>query len=164
MIAAMQRRLPVAVGLSAVVAVLGASGGAGKTATSSATGRTRVQLPTMGAAGRCPVSSRRSVTRRFAPVVGDGPVYAAGFRPGAVLRIAPAERFNSRDWGGDKVLSVRRPGVRGTVVVRGRRLDRPGEARFQSGDVPPDHLELRATSPDSWAGYPSYTRVRAPGR
>jgi len=64
----------------------------------------------------------------------------------------------------DKVLWERRAGVRGTVVVRGLQLDGAGEVRFDSGDVPPDHLDLHERTPlGAWTGYPSYTRVREPG-
>ena len=52
------------------------------------------------------------------PVLGDGPIYPAGLGTRALLHIAPAARFNSRDWGGDKVLWVRRPGVREVIVFR----------------------------------------------
>jgi hypothetical protein len=149
--------------LGAVAMAVGACGGGRSTPAATVAPRTEGKLPTVARDGRCPVSRSHVVTRRFGSVLGHGPVYPAGLGPRSVLRIAPAERFNSRDWGGNKVLWVRRPGVRGTVVVRGRRLDARGEVRFESGDVPPDHLDLRARSEDGWVGYPSYTRVRAPG-
>jgi hypothetical protein len=40
---------------------------------------------------------------------------------------------------------------------------RARRVRFESGDVPPDHVDLRATSGDGCVGYRSYTPVRAPG-
>lgn len=110
----------------------------------------------------CPVTPRHHVSPQFSVAAGSGPAFAAGLSRGSVLRIAPPSQFNSRHWGGNKILWVRRPGGKGTLVVRGRRLDAPGKVRFNRGDVPPDHLDL--AEPDSgWGGYPSYTRVREPG-
>jgi hypothetical protein len=145
-------RRPMAMGVL-VVLLAGGCGGSHDRAPAATVARSHV----------CRVATAHVFSSRFGAGLGAGPVYPVGLGRRAVLKIAPAERFNSRDWGGDKVLWVRRPEIRGTVVVRGRRLDAPGQVRFQTGDVPPDHLDLRATSPDGWTGYPSYTRVRVPG-
>lgn len=100
----------------------------------------------------------------YGPGLGRGPIYPIGFGPGAVLRIFPPRNFASHEWGGEKVLWVRRPGTRGDVVIRGRRLDEPDDVRFNYGDVPPDHLTLPDPKPGSgWVDFPSHTRVRAPG-
>jgi hypothetical protein len=158
--------------LAVGVALCSCGGGGGqrkpastvKRAAAAAAQRSTLQLPTVAADGRCPVSRRHKVTRNLGAALGDGPVYPVGLARGSILRIAPAERFNSRQWGGDKVLWARRPGVRGTVVVRGLQLDGAAEVRFDSGDVPPDHLDLHERTPQgAWTGYPSYTRVREPG-
>jgi hypothetical protein len=79
------------------------------------------------------------------------------------MRLAPPRNFNSRRWGGNKVLWARRPGVRGDLVIHGRRLDGEGTVRFNRGDVPPDHLVLHDSHSSGWAGYASYTRVLTPG-
>jgi hypothetical protein len=58
---------------------------------------------------------------------------------------------------------VRRPGVRGDVVIRGQRLDGEGVVRFNGGDVPADQFILPDPQSGDWAGYASYTRVLSPG-
>jgi hypothetical protein len=60
MIAAMHRRLIVAVGLVAGLAALGRCGGGSTRTSRSATADAAVSLPAMGAGGRCPVAARHS--------------------------------------------------------------------------------------------------------
>jgi hypothetical protein len=141
----------------------GGGGGAPKPTSVAKTQARVARLPSVSAGARCPVSRRHRPSRRFGPALGRGPVYPVGFRPGSVMRLAPPSRFNSHSWGGNKVLWVRRPGVRGDVVIRGQRLDGEGVVRFNSGDVPADQLILPDPQTSDWAGQPSYTRVLSPG-
>lgn len=100
----------------------------------------------------------------YQPALGHGPIYPVGFARGAVLRMEPPRHYASHEWGGEKVLWVRKPRTRGDIVIRGRRLDRPDDVRFEYGDVPPDHLTLPHPKDGSgWVDHPSQTRVRAPG-
>lgn len=121
-------------------------------------------------AGRpCPVTV--AVTQpdpHLGPLLGDGPARPAGLGPNARLRyFSPAEHSDWRDqsWGGQKVLWSVDPEYSGPVLVRGRRLDGPGELAFEDPAQPElllntDPYEGRS---GGWKDIPSFTRLRAPG-
>jgi hypothetical protein len=110
------------------------------------------------------------------PAWGPGPAYPWGLtldggKP--VLRFEypprPESGWAESGWGGTKVLWVIAASYHGPVLVRGRQLDGPNEARFQDGRPgftretalrPP--AELRLTGPETRAN-PATTRLRAPG-
>jgi hypothetical protein len=127
--------------------------------------RRPLHLPTVAPGAPCPVSAvdnsfdfaRYGVVRG----IGPGPAWPIGFaQPGSVLMFAypppPTSAFYGSEWSGNKVLWFTSPGVVGPFLIRGSRLDAPGELRFDEGTAPPTEMRLRA-------GRPSYTRVRAPG-
>ncbi len=62
------------------------------------------------------------------------------------------------EWSGDKVLWFVSPTTVGPVLVRGGRIDAPGEVRFDLDMNPSPELRLPET-----LGHPSTTRVRAAG-
>src|SRR5688500_1787737 len=70
-------------------------------------------------------------------------------------------------WFYAKVLWAGAPSFRGHALVRGGRLDAPGELRFERGPDPANELRLQTTgrSPDAsgWIDWPAYTRLRGPG-
>ena len=117
----------------------------------------------------CPVTT--AITRPdpgLAPLLGEGPARPAGLARGTVLEyLAPVERSDWVDqtWGGQKVLWAVDPAWRGPVLVRGRRLDAPGELAFEDPAQP--ELLLNTGSYEGraggWKDNPSFTRVRAPG-
>ena len=127
-------------------------------------------LPQIAPGTPCPVSKvDRSVDFarfRMGPGIGPGPAYPVGMLV-SVLPIAPPENFESRNWGGQKVLWVVHPRYRGPVLIRGRRLDGPDLVRFERGDVPPAELRIERTTSDGVTdpgrGRPSFTRLRRPG-
>jgi hypothetical protein len=86
-------------------------------------------------------------------------------RNGVLDELEPPARFESREWGGQKVLWVVDPRYDGPVLIRGRQLDGPNEVRFDEGAVPPTRILLPAEDApdDRWRERPSYTRLRAPG-
>jgi len=160
----MMKRVLALVTVAATLAGCGDGGPSRETASVIATTSQTVPRPPVASAGRCPVSVRQTVSRNYAPALGGGPVYPVGFDADAILRIAPPRRYASHEWGGQKVLWVRKPRTPGDIVIRGRRLDRPDAVRFNYGDVPADHLTLPdPKSVSDWVDYPSTTRVRAPG-
>jgi hypothetical protein len=127
-----------------------------------------LQLPTEGAGGRCPIESGRTVDPAYGPAVGKGPVYAAALGTDSTLPFSPPERFESKSWGGNKVLWLVAPAYRGPVLIRGRRLDRPGLVRFDEGDVPPARIRLGGDpvsqgSDPLWRERSSYTRIEGLG-
>lgn len=160
---------------TALAVLGGALAGAGAGAAPSvrdpwASLRRPLHVPAVASDERCPVSRPdRSVAfvARFGiqPGLGRGPAYPIGMRTG-VLSLAPAANFGSRAWGGQKVLWFVHPRYRGPVLVRGRRLDRPGLVRFERGDVPPAELRIPAVAGaggERGVYRPSFTRLSAPG-
>jgi hypothetical protein len=106
------------------------------------------------------------VSAEFAPGLGDGPAYPVGLGTEGILdELEPPRRFESKEWGGQKVLWVIDPDYDGPLLIRGRRVVGAGDVRFDEGDVPPKEIRLPAEdAPDErWRERPSYTRVRAPG-
>jgi hypothetical protein len=80
-----------------------------------------------------------------------------------VLELEPAANFGSRAWAGQKVLWVLAPPAPGGLVVTGRRLDAPGQVRFDDGALPGVRLALPAPEPRRWVDRPGYTRLRRGG-
>jgi hypothetical protein len=127
-----------------------------------------LQLPTASPGGRCPIEPGRTVDPAYGPAVGRGPVYAAALGADSTLLFSPPERFESKSWGGNKVLWLVAPAYRGPVLIRGRRLDRSGLVRFDEGDVPPARIRLGGDpvsqgSDPRWRERPSYTRIEGLG-
>jgi hypothetical protein len=124
---------------------------------------------TIPAGGTCPVTA--AVTRPdpdLGSLLGDGPARPAGLGADAVLRyFSPAEQSDWMDqsWGGQKVLWAVDPGYSGPVLVRGRRLDAPGELAFEDPAQPELLLNTEPYEgrPGGWKDIPSFTRLRAPG-
>jgi hypothetical protein len=117
----------------------------------------------------CPVTTTvEQPDPGLAPLLGSGPARAAGLGPGAVLEyLAPAEGGNWLDktWGGQKVLWAIDPATQGPVLIRGRRIDAPGDLAFE--DPPMAELLLNTSTYEGrsggWKDNPSFTRLRAPG-
>jgi len=129
--------------------------------TSWATLHRPLHLAHLAPGSACPVSHvDRSVDFAgygVAAGIGSGPAYPILSR--AVLYLAPAANFNSRQWGGAKVLWFVVSRYDGPVLIRGRRLDGAGLVRFGRGALP--SVELRM--PVGVKQRPSFTRLRAPG-
>lgn len=130
-----------------------------------------LRLPTLTPGQPCPTRAGAQVSPAFGLALGAGPVYPVGLGADAVLMYAHGGAFAGSPWGGQKVLWVSVPTYRGPVLIRGRRLDGPGELRFGDGTEPASDLAFpagergTASSSDApdWRNWPSYTRVRAPG-
>lgn len=120
-----------------------------------------LHLPLVKPGAACPVShADRSVdfaSYGVAAGIGVGPAYPIMRR--GVLLIQPAASFDSRVWGGQKILWFVHPRYHGPVLVRGRRIDGSGVVRFNRGDVPAAELRIPAGTSEQ----PSFTRVRWPG-
>jgi hypothetical protein len=99
---------------------------------------------------------------------GRGPVYPGlGHRP--LLEAWPDDQYGG-PWYGQKVFWSVLPRYRGTVLLRGRRLDGPQWMRFEGGRLPAAELRIERYDSVSWEGQvegsrgrPSSVRVRAPG-
>jgi hypothetical protein len=118
--------------------------------------------------GTCPVTT---VVQRpdpaLGPLLGTGPARAAGLGAGAVLEYTGPDRgdWTDRSWGGQKVLWAVDPATEGPVLVRGRRIDGPGELAFEDPAVAELLLNQTAYEGQSggWRDYPGFTRLRSPG-
>lgn len=126
--------------------------------------RRRVELSQISASAPCPTSSSGQVAAAFAPGLGSGPLFPIGF-DGTGRARWPPDRLED-GWGYFKILWVSDSEEPGPYLVRGRRLDAPGEVRFNESH----DRELRlpaggtATTPGtSWVQWPSHILVSAPG-
>jgi len=126
-----------------------------------------LHLPTLASGSPCPTAPGHTVNSGLGPALGDGPVYFAseGTDKGAV-EYAPAESFNSQEWGGQKTIFAISPDYQGQVLLRGHQLDGSDDLRFGIEDVPADRLVEKA-SPDyndnHWSYGIDHMRMRAPG-
>jgi len=144
-----------------VVAVAALSGGRDGGAVQRGPAVAGPALPTVSATGACPVSAPEENLKGYGLGVGGPTFYAVGF--GATVPIAPPEYVQSHRWWGAKTLWVVRPGAPAAVVT-GRRLDGPGELRFDDGDVPTaGSLTLPAPDGTFTISVPSSSRMEAPG-
>ena len=123
--------------------------------------------PATPANGECPTASGHVVSSEFAPALGDGPVYPVGLSTDGVLLVGAFPVGG--DWLGMKVLWVAPSDFSGKALVRGYRLDAPGQVGFAGGLTPVSELRLEsshyANQPPGgvWDNWPSYTRVPGPG-
>ncbi len=129
--------------------------------------RRPLSLPSVAPGAACPVSridesfdfGRYGVQRG----IGPGPAWPIGLaQPGSVLRFVypppPGSLMYGSEWSGNKVLWFVSPTTVGPVLVRGGRIDAPGEVRFELAMNPSAELRLPAA-----LDHPSTTRVRAEG-
>jgi hypothetical protein len=123
-----------------------------------------VRLPPAGPA-ECPVSPATQSVPFMAGANGDGPIYLA---IGGRLSLA-----GSRQSGGFWFLKnawVADPSELGPILVRGGRVDSPGELRFGDGSEPAAELRLPIHSyehtsgqPPGWRLFVAYLRPPSPG-
>nr|BFE87442.1 hypothetical protein GCM10020093_100430 [Planobispora longispora] len=121
---------------------------------------------TARAGERCPVTTE--TTRpdpELAPLQGTGRAGPVGLgADGRLEYLHPDDGgWTDRSWGGQKVLWAVDPGLDTLVLVRGRRLDGPGEVAFGDPAAPELLLDpAEDAKPGGWRDHPSYTRLRAP--
>ncbi len=111
-------------------------------------------LPSIPAGGACPASPGRRVTSQFGAGSGPGPVYVVLVS----LRAAGQGQMDYGlgnayvgEWGGQKTLWYVDPAYTGPVLIRGSRIDGPGEVRFNYG-VEALASEMHLPQPDPFAG------------
>ncbi len=143
------------------------------TATPDASARLRqrpLQLLPLEAGSQCPRAHARQIAPNYGIALGDGPAYVAGFTADGILNMGfppPTQTvFYGSEWSGATVLWLIDPVYRGPVLIRGGRLDSPGELRFDDGLNPPSQLWIEAAStalPADWRNLATYTRLSSPG-
>jgi hypothetical protein len=133
-----------------------------------------LNLPALGAGGKCPVSrvAPEITPERFGigSAIGPGPVYAV-LGEAAVLRVGfRPDEWGPGPWGGQKVLWFVHQRYRGPVLIRGRRLGGWQWMRFDRDSRPAAAIRIEPGETVTWSGQPersrgrpSYVRVRAPG-
>ncbi|MEO6892386.1 MAG: hypothetical protein ABI456_21960 [Ktedonobacteraceae bacterium] len=138
--------------------------------------------PSLRRGTACPSMHGKQAIPGFSDfLAGNEPVYADFFggytsdRKQGVLIYADAQSFEggvTNGWGGQKVLWFIDPAYHGPVLIRGERLDGPGQVRFDSEDgpdAPAVHtlltaLRLIGGGPASpWPNRSSYVRLQMPG-
>lgn len=122
-----------------------------------------LQLPASGP-GDCVASSTTGSVPFIQLALGDGPVYLAG--NGFTIS-------GSRQSGGywfAKALWIAAPDEPGPILVRGGRIDAPGDLRFGDGSEPAQELRLpihsyeqTAGQPPGWRIFNAYVRPPSPG-
>jgi hypothetical protein len=139
-----------------------------------------LHLPGVVPGQDCPATPGARFTAGYDPGLGQGPAYVVG--PGSAdgsLIIASSSTLGAAPgtWSGQKVMWVIQPLYQGPVLVRGRRIDGPGQVRFNGGldeDLDVDSLpsapllpELRLVGDSSygapWLAWVAYTRMRGLG-
>lgn len=99
-------------------------------------------LPTLAPGQSCPVSTPHTVTRNIAPVLGSGPVYFAAGAPNPADRSTTTMPFPVNEvhiawgtgWSAAKTPIVMKKAFRQPLLLRGARIDAPGELGF-TGNV-----------------------------
>jgi hypothetical protein len=105
--------------------------------------------------------------------LGPGPVYSIIAverpEPGRFAGNAGVVRYSPQGagaWRVVKVLWISSPRYGGPALVRGRRIDAPGDVRFGGGARPAGELRLWRVGrnmPGAWRGWPSSERIRGAG-
>jgi hypothetical protein len=133
--------------------------------------RRPLHLPALGPGARCPASSgRRFVNGQFGGIaLGSGPVRPLISAPGGDPKhgvLALSRQSPGSHWWAIKTLWFSRPGYRGPVFIRGRRIGGPGKVVF--GEEPslidpqlPPGPTINGTH--GWREWPGGTFVRSFG-
>jgi hypothetical protein len=131
--------LIVGIGAVAVALVRGPSSDTGSSPPPLASGS--LNLPVVGPSQPCPVSQPTAAGADQPMLLGDGPVRLAlaSSAGSAFFEATPGGNWKAID-----VLWTAAPGMTGEVLVRGARLDGPGELGF--GDAADPLTELRLTT------------------
>ena len=122
--------------------------------------RRPLRIPAPRSDGTCPVSRKHAVSDQFAPALGPGPAYPAGFDDQSTLRFGGA--VFPPPWTGQKTLWIVAPTYRGPILIRGHQIGGNWWVGFDGFEAQP-WSELRIRGTGKWLGYASYTRVRAEG-
>jgi hypothetical protein len=137
-----------------------------------------LHLPSLGAAGTCPVSRIQSGVVPGRPyALGNGPVYLVVSSPTPTIQYsaAPFIGDTASTLGGSRSIWAINPQYQGTVLIRGQQLDGNNPLRFNGGldqvnsnaqGTEPIQNELRLSAQgqnSSWASFVTFTRMQAPG-
>jgi hypothetical protein len=135
--------------------------------------RRPLHLPHVARGARCPISKgalASDLARGLPhmPITGSPPVFlmSVGGEPTATVSIS-ASVPDDQGWRGQKAPWLASPTYRGRLLIRGRRIDAPGDVRFAR--TTGQHLTALAQkagegeNANGWRVWPSLLLVRAPG-
>jgi hypothetical protein len=135
--------------------------------------RRPIAIPSIQPGAQCPVTAANgNIWSKSAPGLGPGPVAPVGLGPTSTLRYGSFSGYPSHtQWGGQKVLWVAAGSYTGPILIRGMQVDGHHGVGFNVGgpQAPLVELQLPPGSASDvmgggrWRGWPSYTRVQAPG-
>jgi hypothetical protein len=132
-----------------------------------------MHLPHIASGARCPASAGVLASKlghglARMPVAGAGPAYfmSVGGDPAGSVSIEDS-RPDRLGWRGQKAPWIAAPRYRGPILIRGARIDAPGEIRFGRGE----DVHLRAlyqrrgqgVQPNGWRVWGATLWVRTPG-
>ena len=131
-----------------------------------------LHLPSISTDAPCPVTSRNLIepvppARLAADYgIGDSPIYPVAyyFDDKTTLHFK-SDLANSEGFYSAKVRWVGDPGYEGPALVRGGRIDKPGELRLQGGDQQSSRsqTDMALTAYPGWNDWPASTLVRNAG-
>jgi hypothetical protein len=102
-----------------------------------------LRLPSVEPDGACPVSPRRKIAT-FASGAGAGPVYPTHVEPWRVQFPPPDNSLAvGTGWAVDKTPLLLKRTFHGEFVIRGGRIDRPGELGFSGPGIPRPYQALQ---------------------
>ena len=122
------------------------------------------QLPPIASVG-CPVTTTTKSVPFVGLALGNGPVYVAGGSSTSMGNSTPAGGYGfiTEVWIAD-------PRELGPILVRGGRIDKPGDLRFGDGSAPANELRLpihsyehTADQPPGWRIFNGYLRPPSAG-
>jgi hypothetical protein len=123
-----------------------------------------LRLPSRAPGQPCAPDAAHPVAPAFGPGLGAGPIYPVQGETGTLY--FGGDAFPP-PWRGQKVLWVGDAAYQGLALVRGARIDAPGEMRFGDGATPLPELRLTTEdgrgAPGAWHDWPGYTRLEAAG-
>ena len=122
--------------------------------------RRPLSLPAFPPGTDCPRNAGARVDEGHGPALGDGPVYAVGFRYEGKISVGLDEEGGWRYW---KVIFIRLDGGLGPLLVRGQRLGAPSAIRFGKGPKPVLEARLAFKAGNFEAAGTRFIRMREPG-
>jgi hypothetical protein len=136
-----------------------------------------LKLPSLEPGEACPATASTATLANIGPVVGDGPIYPAFLGPDGVFSLGldgsgnEPIRIGIQDWWGKKTLWLSDDSYDGIALVRGGRIDQPGEVLFYPGSGPDyvaamrltEHAWVSGGAPAGWREWNSGVFYAEPG-
>lgn len=124
-------------------------------------------LPSIPPGGDCPVRGIAQHTPQYGKGAGEGPFFVTMAYDGsnATMTYTLGDAWVG-DWGGQKTLWYADPAYQGRALIRGRRIDGPGEVRFDYVQGASLAAELRVDTREArqpngqWPSWIGATRLR----